>query len=120
MAAAQGNEDRQSMAAAQGNEDGQSMATEQVEEDTETKIEELERIKRKGRPPKPKRFRTVIEDIKKKAVEKGRRGWRLNKKRKQLLKERWWLQKGRTKRNQKTLTVQVRLYKETHISNPKL
>lgn len=31
------------------------------------------RIKRKGRPPKPKRFSTVIEDIKRKAAEKEKK-----------------------------------------------
>ena len=50
----------------QGNEDGESIATETI--DTNTEIEDLERIQRKGRPPKPKRFKPFIEDIKKKMV----------------------------------------------------
>ena len=50
----------------QGNEDGESIAAETI--DIETKIEDPERIQRKGRPPKPKRFKPFIEDIKKKMV----------------------------------------------------
>ena len=50
----------------QGNEDGESIAAETI--DTKTEIEDPERIQRKGRPPKPKRFKPFIEDIKKKMV----------------------------------------------------
>jgi len=50
----------------QGNEDGESIAAETI--DTEIEIEDPERIQRKGRPPKPKRFKPFIEDITKKMV----------------------------------------------------
>jgi hypothetical protein len=57
----------------QGNEDGQSMAPQQGEEETDTEIQNPVRIKRKGRPPKPKRFKTRLEEIKIKQAEQEKK-----------------------------------------------
>ena len=50
----------------QGNEEGQTIAAQAG--DPQTEIDDPERIQRKGRPPKPVRMKTHIEEIKKKLV----------------------------------------------------
>ncbi|XP_066360845.1 protein FAR1-RELATED SEQUENCE 5-like [Miscanthus floridulus] len=50
----------------QGNEEGQTIAAQAG--DPQTEIDDLERIQRKGRPPKPVRMKIHIEAIKKKLV----------------------------------------------------
>jgi len=50
----------------QGNEEGQTIAAQAG--DPRTEIDDPERIQRKGRPPKPVRMKTHIEEIKKKLV----------------------------------------------------
>ena len=50
----------------QGNEEGQTIVAQAG--DPQTEIDDLERIQRKGRPPKPVRMKTHIEEIKKKLV----------------------------------------------------
>ena len=50
----------------QGNEEGETIAAQAG--DLQTEIDDLERIQRKERPPKPIRMKTHIEEIKKKLV----------------------------------------------------
>ena len=50
----------------QGNEEGETISVETG--DPQTEIDDPERIQRKGRPPKPVKMKTHIEEIKKKLV----------------------------------------------------
>jgi hypothetical protein len=89
----------------QGNEYGQSIVAAQYKEDTEIEIEEPERIKRKGRPPKPKRFRTVVEDIKKKLVEQEKKKMAAEQKKKVATERKMAAAERKKKINQDTDSI---------------